>query len=364
MKILFYFGHPAQYLFAKETIKELIKKKHTVKITIKTKDVLEDLVKSDGLEYENILPRERGKSKSAIIWSLLKRLFFLSGIILKFKPDLLVSGDPSIAQLGKLFHINRITVTDDDYEVIKKLADITNPFTQTILCPTVCSVGKWEYKKIGYEGYMKLAYLHPNRFRPQMEKIKKYGVKDKYVIIRIAKLTAHHDFGISGIDNSLLDEIIDILEEHSFQVLLSVEGEIASAYDQYLLKINPNDMHHILAYATLLISDSQSMSVEAAILGTPSLRVSDFAGKISVLEELEHKYRLTFGFLPKNKRALMHKLNELLSIENLKEEFHLRKAAMLEDKIDVAAFLTWFLENYPESKSVMQQDPKFQLRFR
>ena len=40
------------------------------------------------------------------------------------------------------------------------------------------------------------------------------------------------------------------------------------------------------------------MAVEAAMLGTPSLRFNDFAGKIGVLEELEHKYELTFAIPP------------------------------------------------------------------
>jgi predicted glycosyltransferase len=72
MKILFYFGHPAQYLFLRETIMRLIDKGHSIKILIKTKDVLEDLLLQDRLEYVNILPHERGKSKIAIAFSLLK----------------------------------------------------------------------------------------------------------------------------------------------------------------------------------------------------------------------------------------------------------------------------------------------------
>ncbi len=364
MKILFYFGHPAQYLFSRATIKQLIKNNHDVKIIIKTKDVLETLLKNDGFEYENILPLERGKSKFSIALSLLKRSFILFPIIRKFKPNLMIGGDPSIAQLGRLFNIDRITVTEDDYEIIKSLADITNPFTQTILCPTVCNVGKWGDKKVGYEGYMKLGYLHPNVFKFNESIIDKYKVKNKYAIIRLAKLTAHHDFGIKGIDNILLDKLINLLEENSFQVLLSAEGVIDKKYDQYILNINPSDMHHLLAHASLLICDSQSMSVEAAILGVPSLRVSDFAGKISVLEELEQKYQLTFGIQPKNIEMLFEKLDELLAIENLKEEFQTRREKMLKDKINVSDFFTWFIENYPQSVNIMKEDPTYQLRFK
>ena len=364
MKILFYFGHPAQYLFARETIRQLIERQHEVKLVIKTKDVLETLLKNDGLSYENILTSTRGNSKLSIILSLVRRNISLFPIIFKFKPDLLIGGDATIAQLGRLLNINRITVTEDDYEVIKSLSDITNPFTQSILAPTVCKVGKWNKKKIGYDGYMKLGYLHPKVFTFKKEIVDAYISTDKYVIIRLAKLTAHHDVGIKGIDNLLLDKLIKILENNSFKVLLSIEREIDKKYSSYIMDINPNDMHHFLNAASLLICDSQSMSVEASILGTPSLRISDFIGKISVLEELEHKYQLTFGIKPNNIDKLFSILNQLLSIEDLKEEFTRRKDTMLKDKINVSDFFTWFIENYPKSISVMKKNPSYQYKFK
>jgi predicted glycosyltransferase len=364
MKILFYFAHPAQYLFARNTINELMRNNHQVKIVIKTKDVLETLLKNDGFEYENILPSERGNSKLAIAWSLIKRNITLLPIILKFKPNLLIGTDASIAQIGKLLRIDRITILEDDYNIIKSLADITYPFTQTIFCPTVCDVGKLDTKKIGYEGYMKLGYLHPNVFHFNQGIVDKYQVKEKYAIIRLAKLTAHHDFGIKGIDTELLDKLIDILEKESFQVLLSTEDVIDEKYQSYILKINPNDIHHLLAKASLLICDSQSMSVEASMLGIPSLRVSSFAGKISVLEELEKKYQLTFGIHPNNIEVLFEKLEELLSFKNLKKKFKKRREAMLEDKIDVSSFFTWFIENYPKSIKIVKDDPNYPKRFK
>jgi len=36
---------------------------------------------------------------------------------------------------------------------------------------------------------------------------------------------------------------------------------------------------------------------------------------------------------------------------------------MLSEKIDYAQFLTWFIENYPESKQIMQDNPEYQFRF-
>ena len=78
-------------------------------------------------------------------------------------------------------------------------------------------------------------------------------------------------------------------------------------------------MHHILAYAKLIISDSQTMTAESAVLGVPSLRINTFVGKISYLEELEYVYGLTFGFLPEQELAFLSKLNELIKTKNLEK---------------------------------------------
>lgn len=350
MKILLYFGHPAQYLFLRETIRRLLKtENYQLVVLIKTKDVLENLLKSDGIPYQNILLHERGKSKFAIILSLFRRLFSISKILLKEKPDLLIGTDATIAQLGFLFRIQRITITEDDYDVIKTLGNLTYPYTQTILCPNVCDVGKWKYKKVGYDGYMKLGYLHPNVFTPNPQKINKYNLKKPFVLIRLARLTAHHDFGISGISHQLLQELIFQISNKGFEIYISSEASLNSQFLDFQLNIQPEDMHHVLSMASLLICDSQSMSVEAAMLGVPSIRYSSFAGKISVLEELEHSYNLTYGVLPGDQDKLIQILDELLSSKNLKEIFQDRRQIMLSEKIDVTDFVEWFIKNYPNS---------------
>lgn len=363
MKIVVYFGHPAQYLFLRATLKELIKQ-NDVKILIKSKDILEDLIEEDGFLYTNILKNNRGNSKLSIIISLFKRLIRLFPYFVNFKPNVVISTDASIAILGRLFNIKCISITEDDYDIIKSLADITYPFTNTILCPKVCNVGKWNEKKIGYDGYMKLAYLHPQIFKPNIEIIQKYSLEKDYAIVRLAKLQAFHDIGVNGISNLLLDTIIKTLKNKNIRTYISAENQIDEKYMNYLLKINPSDMHHVLSYAKVLVCDSQSMSVESSMLGVPSIRYSNFAGKISVLEELEKKYELTFGIKEGDEKILIEKLNELIADNSLKDTFQKRRLKMLNDKINVTNFLIWFIQNYPNSVKTLQVNPDFQLSFK
>ncbi len=115
---------------------------------------------------------------------------------------------------------------------------------------------------------------------------------------------------------------------------------------EYKLKVSPEKAHSLIAYATLFLGDSQTMSSEAAVLGVPSLRCNSFAGRISYLEEEEKKYGLTYAFLPEDFNKMLIKVKELLNMPDLKKEWQERRHVMLSDKIDVTAFWVWFVENY------------------
>ena len=114
----------------------------------------------------------------------------------------------------------------------------------------------------------------------------------------------------------------------------------------------------------MFIGDSQTMTAEAAVLGTPALRFNDFVGKLGYLEDLEHSYQLTFGFKTSQETELFEKTKELLIIENIKEEWKKRRLRMLDDKLDFAKFSEWFVENYPDSVRIMNDNPDYQFRFK
>jgi len=210
---------------------------------------------------------------------------------------------------------------------------------------------------------MKLAYLHPSVFTPEKEVVKKYALPLKYAIIRLAQLTAYHDEGMKGISEGLLTSIIDRLNKNGITPLISAEGKVDKRYAPLLLNIEASDMHSVLAYSKLLICDSQSMSVEASILGIPSLRYSNFSGKISVLEELEHHFSLTFGFPTSECDALLYQLDRILGMDNFEVVFQQRRQKMLSEKINVSEFLFWFFTNYPESLVTMKKSEDYQLNF-
>jgi predicted glycosyltransferase len=363
MKLLFYLGHPAHFHLFKNSIKHFKNLNHEVHILIKKKDVLEDLLQAEGFEYYNIFPKTRGASKVAMAKTILKRNFLLAMYCLKHKPDLLIGTSVENTHIGKLLGIPTINVNEDDHHVVPLYSKMSYPLSQTILSPSTCSNGKWENKTVHYQGYQELSYLHPHNFTPRADIAGRYVLVGKpYFLIRFAKLNAHHDKGIHGIDKNVALRIIEKLKPYG-QIFITSEKKLEKEFDEYHININPIDMHHVMAFASLYIGDSQTMAAEAGVLGTPFIRFNDFVGRIGYLNELEEKYRLGYGILPSQPEKLMATLDFLLNVNSIKEIFQDRRSTMLKDKIDVSRFMIWFIGNYPRSRSIMMQMPNYQSRF-
>lgn len=366
MNILIQLSHPAHFHLYKNVAKNLMADGHKVFILIKTKDILEDLLKQSGLPYHNILKEAHRKSKLGILWDMLVRDWRMLRFVKKNKIDLLTGSTVEVAQVGWLTRKCRVNTGEDDMRIVPLFQKMAGPFIQTILSPVSCDNWKLEPKSIKYAGYHKLAYLHPNQFQPDRTVVERYfSTEMPYFILRFAKLKAYHDIesDAHGINTEIAQRLIDLLLPHG-NVYITSERELEPQFERYRLNINPLDIHHILAFAKLYIGDSQSMAVESAMLGTPSLRFNDFAGKIGVLEELEHKYELTFAIPPTEPQSLYGKVEELLAMPDLRETFQQRCQKMLLEKIDVTAFFTWFIENYPQSWKTMLENPDYQFRFK
>ncbi len=341
MTLLVYLGHPAHFHLFKETIKNLQAKNVKVVILIKSKDVLEKLLIDSKLDYVNI---SAANNKGNAYKNFAKRLFNLAKIIRTHKPKLLVGSAAELTILGKVFNIPSYIFFEDDFEVVKKFAKIAGPLATKLICPDCCSAWKWNDKKIGYKSYHELAYLHPNHFIPDAKKVRSiFNLNEKNFILRFAQLTAYHDVGKSGITTTIAQQLIDMLSTHG-NVFITSERELEPQFEKYRIQISPLDIHHALYFADMYIGDSQTMTAEAAVLGTPAIRFNDFVGELSYLEELEHTFHLTNGIKTNHPEKLLSKVDELLHVLDLKEEWQSRRHKMLHERIDFADFMTQLIE--------------------
>ena len=390
MKIIVYLGHPAHFHLYKNVIKNLKNDGHEVEVLIKKKEILEQLLQNSGIAYTNILKEGRSDSKLGMGLGVLKRIWRLWRLVCKNRPDILTGTSVENSYVGPLMRIPVVYCGEDDASVIPTQAKICYPGASAVLTPDTCDDGHWASKTTKYPSYHELAYLHPNHFTPSADIVRQQGINpDKpYAIMRFVKLKANHDDNIKGINKEVALRLIELMKPH-MDIYITSERPLEPELEPYRIKINPIYMHDVMAFASLYLGDSQTMAMEATVLGVPSIRFNDFVGKIGVMAELEDGnlngkrvkcYNLGVGIhaSPISDEGLgisgksgvddlVKAVEELVNMdpEERRTLYQKRREAMLADKIDYAKFLTWYLENYPESaKAAKNVDADFWNQFR
>lgn len=350
-RYLFFFVHPSKFHVFKHTINYLKSKGHQVDIVITKKDVLEDLVKTEGWDYKNIFPKGR-KYKylptyvSAAI-NFFITIFKLFIITLNKKYDLFITDD-LLVYLSKLTKTPSVVINDDDLSVVKQYSLVLSQASYC-LSPKITDIGKYSHKKIGFDGYKELAYLHPKYFTPDYSVVREFNADEsRYFILRLVLLKAYHDTGRKGLSNENVLSLIKHLEAYG-KVFITAERQLPPEFEKYRINLHPAKIAHALYYADMYIGDSQTMSSEAAVLGVPTFRINDFAGQISVMEEKETRYKLSYNYHSSQFNEMLEDIQNLLRQGNYKQVFAERRNQMLKEKVDLTAFMIWLFENFPQS---------------
>ena len=365
MNVLIQLSHPAHFHLYKNIARGLMEDGYQVLFVIKSKDILESLLQNAGLPYVNINQHAHRGSKFGVLWDMFVRDWRIIRLCRKHKIDLITGSTPETAHVSWLLRIRGVNTGEDDAAVVPAFGKVTGPFIQCLVVPIPCNTGSMEPRTSHYPGYHELAYLHPNHFEADASVVKDYGIntEEPYFIMRFAQLNAHHDAGIKGINTEIAQRLIDILEPHG-RIYITSERPLEPQFEEYRIKINPLDMHHVMAFASLYVGDSQTMAAEAGVLGVPFVRFNDFVGRIGYLRELEDKYELGYGIKASSEGSedkLCERVKTLVTMrsEERKSLFQTRRQKMLLEKIDCAKFLTWFIENYPESAEEVRKANKY-----
>lgn len=350
MRILVDANHPAHVHLFRNAAREWISRGHRVLWTARDKDLVLDLLRQYGFDFRVLSAYRSGLSRMAL--DLMVRDWKLYRLVRTWEPDVMVGTSVNITHVSRVTPARSIFFTESDPHLIRLITYLSFPFADRIVTPD--ALGEvWPRKHVTYPSYHKLAYLHPNRFTPDPSVLHELGIEpgSRFFILRFISWGASHDIGQGGLSLAAQHRIVEALSGHG-RVFVSVEkarsGATSPAPDlePYHIQIDPHRMHDALHYATLLVGDSQSMTTEAALLGTPSLRCNSMVGRTAVIEQLEHQYDLTYGFRPHELDRLIAKIEELLQNDNLKARWLRKRDRLLEDKIDLTSWMVGFVEQY------------------
>lgn len=356
------FGHPAHVHLLKGVAKELIARGHNVYYSVRDIPVAKHLMEVYGMTpYVDLGGKKDSLAGKA--QTVLKQDLILYNFVRKNKIDFGLSSGIVLPHVSIFTKMKAFKFDDDDDVVEPLVVKYGHPFSDTVFTPD--SIKRKTKHAVYYAGSHELAYLHPNQFKPDKNVLAKAGLKEgeRFFIMRFVAFKGHHDINQGGLSFEQKKALIDLLEPYG-RVIITSERKIEPEFERYRLPVAPEDIHSLMAYASMFVGDSQTMTSEAAILGVPALKCNTFAGNLSVPNELEQKYGLCYAYQPEDFDKFYKHTETLLNSPSTKEEWQEKRKKFLEDKIDVTSFFVWYIENFPESKQIMKKDPDFQLRFK
>ena len=338
MRIIVEIGHPAHVHLFRHAIRLFRDRGHEIAIVARRKDVTLQLLDEYGFEYTSISTQRKGTL--GLIVELLERGWRLFHIARSFDPDIFLSvSSMSSAHVATLLGKTSIIFDDTEHARLERAGWL--PFATVVCTPDAYKLNLGR-KQVRYEGCQELAYLHPNRFTPNPNILHEVGLteKDRYFIVRFVSWGAAHDVGYRGFSDLGKRHLIAALETFG-RVMITSETRLHPDFEPYRMSISPAKIHDLLAYSALYIGEGATMASEAALLGVPSIYVNPLT--LGYLED-EERYGLLYR-LPDESEAIERAI-ALINTPDIRAEWQLKRQRLLQDKIDVTAWMVDFVEGY------------------
>lgn len=340
MRILVDISHPAHAHFYRHMHGEFLSRGHDVLVVARDKEVTLDLLEQFGIPARSV-GRSGHKSFVGQAAELIRRDSALVSECLRFRPHVLLTRNPSGAQAARVVPGVRGVFDTDDGPAVGLHWKLAAPFAHVITTPQ-CLRGRFGRKHVTYPSFKALAYLHPDRFSPDPNIRDQLGLgpTESYALVRLVALDASHDRSISGLSARGRRAAISALERN-VSVFVSSEVPLEGDMRRYQPPLPASAIHDLIASAEVVVGDSQTVTAEAAVLGTPALHCSTFSGRVDYLVELEQRYGLVASFPPDEEDRLLERLARFDDLRAWKEEAIHARARLLAESVDLTA---WYVD--------------------
>lgn len=282
MNILIDIGHPAHVHMFHNFVTIMLQRGHHVVCTMRQKECEKELLEYYKLPYVSIGTH---KTHGRIIYHFVY-LWRMWRIARKYHIDFFVShGSILAAQTAWLTHKKHITFEDT---FNKEQVRWYLPFTDYIITADY-HIPLHSQKVIRWRMYNELLYLHPKYFIPQ------WVVRGNYIIIRLVAWNATHDKYHTGLTEVQVHKLITTFSRYG-KVYISSENELPPTLIHHLLPTPHYLLHHVLAFAQVVITEGTTVAAECALLGTPNVLIHP--KQLPYITDLQQRYGLTNYFHP------------------------------------------------------------------
>ncbi len=279
---------PKQVMMFGRLAKEL-EKEHEVLITTREYKETNELLKLKGVEA-NCVGKHGGRTLEGKLNAGIERMNLLNELIQREKPDVLVSlSSPEASRVAFGLKIPHVCVNDiPEAEAVTKL---TAPLATVLVTPKLIPKAAWQKYGVQKEKIVQYDALDPvawlKDFKPNKNVLEELGIGNGKPIVtfRTEEIFAAYLEGKIGESNSslvlpIVNELMEKVDANF--VVLPRYKEQEDAISE-LLNGSAFIPHHaidgpsLLYYSDLFIGSGGTMTLEAALLGTPTISCRPFS---------------------------------------------------------------------------------------
>ncbi|MHA7131857.1 DUF354 domain-containing protein [Algoriphagus namhaensis] len=345
MNIFIDINHPAHVHYFKNFIFLMKDKGYRFVVSNRNSVIINKL-----LDEYNISHTTRGKRplKNSFInslWYLISMVRDVFKISSNENIDLFLGfASPACSIVGWLRRKPAVILDDTEHNGLNH--SIYGKFCSVILTPFYFKKNLGP-KQISFQAYVEQFYIHSKYFIP-----KKVLPEDEYALVRFISYDARHDSGVVGaISDKNRVSLVKSLASR-VKVYITMETEEANhEFDEFALKIQPSDMHNVIANCSLFITEGATMGIEAGLMGVNYYYINPLeVGNVAFQSE---NYKNAHVY---NGDSLA---SEVDNIEMVKRDVNLQRD-IEKNTINPTDFLIWFVSNFPESVEIMRENPEYQ----
>ena len=347
MKILIDINHPAHVHYFRNFIKLMEANGHRFCVINRDSKMINQLLDYYGIVHHIRNKRPDKKGNVSSLTNLLKMVAWCIRLSFQFHPDLYIGfGSSACAITSRLF--NKPCVLMDDTEHNAMNHKLYLPCCSAVLTPFYfrknLESGK-KNKQIRFNAYVEQLYLHSKYYHKKEDVLKELDVKPKeYVIVRYIAYDAHHDLKAHPISEETKKNIIKEIAKR-YRVFVSLEKGVNDPfYNDYMLKISPEKMHDLEAYAKFMVTEGATMASESFVHGVPFVYINPLrCGNI----DYECKNYPDRCFMTTDGDKALEIIHKLMNSDN--DGDAVRKEVE-KQTINPTEYLEWFVERFPSSK--------------
>lgn len=334
MRVIITIQHPAHVHFYRHVILALQLRGHEVHVFARDKDIAVTLLEEYNIDHTVLAGSANSLPQLARVQATYEARLLREAV--RIRPDVMTAiGGVAVSHVAPLVGASSVVWIDNE--------GVQSHRIMTPLAHFICTPRRFrdDYGEghVRYDGFHELAYLHPNRFTPDPDRLREYGVEpeEPYFFVRFRKWSALHDVGQQGFSHEAKCDLVSFLADHG-ELYISSESTLPDEFESYRIPVPPHLVHDLLAFANLYVGDSATMATEAAVLGTPAVRAQSFAGADDMTNFLElAEYGLLYS--TDDDWQAVEKAKSLVRTAD-PEAFQKRRKRLLADKIDVVGFAT------------------------